>query len=194
MRSVRKLATAGLGAAAVGIISAATAWACVAGPVAFTSTINAKAGEEITVTGVDFRNSQPVLVRFNALDGPVLADLGAPKTARGQVEGKVTVPQGTAPGSYVLVFTQTGPDGKFSQTPVRTMLNVVGEGAPVVAATSAAPDARPTGLVTSDNGVSGGTLALVGLGVAGVGMFVAGIAALFAGRRSSAPEAAKVRS
>jgi hypothetical protein len=193
MRSVRKWATAGLGAAAVGVLSAAAAWACVAGPSLFTSTINAKAGEEITVTGVDFNRPQPVVLRFNAVDGPVLADLGTPRSNR--VEGKVTVPQGTPPGSYVLVATQTGPDGKFTQTPVRAMLNVVGEGAPVVAANTAgvANEARPTGLVTSDNEISGGTLALVGLGVAGVGMFIAGLAALFAGRRTSTPETAKAR-
>ena len=39
-----------------------------------------------------------------------------------------------------------------------------------------------------------GTLALVALGVDGVGMFLAGMAALFAGRRSTAPEAAKAGS
>ena len=39
---------------------------------------------------------------------------------------------------------------------------------------------RPVGLVTTDNDISGATLALIGLGVAGVGMFVAGMAALFA--------------
>jgi hypothetical protein len=184
---------AGLGVAAVGILSAAAAWACVAGPSAFTSTINAKAGEEITVTGVNFRSTAPVLVRFDALDGPVLADLGAPRS--GRVEGKVMVPPGTPPGSHVLVFTQTGADGKFTQTPVRAMLNVVGEGAPVLPATGVGDEARPAGLVTSDDGISGGTLALVGLGVAGVGMFVAGMAALLAGRRPTGRETtAKVRS
>ena len=194
MTSVRKWATAGLGAAAVGVLSAATAWACVAGPSLFTSTINAKAGEEITVTGVDFNRPQPVILRFNAVDGPVLADLGTPRSNR--VEAKVTAPQRTAPGSYVLVATQTGADGKFTQTPVRAMLNVVGDGAPVVAATvpGVGSEARPNGLVTSDNSISAGSLALVGLGVAGVGMFIAGLAALFAGRRSSTPETAKVRS
>lgn len=194
MRSVRRWTAAGLGAAAVGVLSAAAAWACVAGPSVFTSTLNAKAGDEITVTGVDFSRPQPVVVRFNALDGPVMADLGAPKTNR--VEGKVPIPRGTAPGSYVMVFTQTGADGKFTQTPVRTMFNVVGDGAPVVAATQVgvADEVRPAGLEVTDNGISGGSLALVGLGVAGLGMFAAGLAALFAGRRSTTPEAAKVRS
>jgi hypothetical protein len=53
---------------------------------------------------------------------------------------------------------------------------------------------RATGLVTTDNSISGTTLALIGLGVAGVGMFVAGMAALFAGRRGRAPEVARARS
>ena len=194
MRSIRRWTTAGLGAAAVGVLSAAAAWACVAGPSAFTSSLNAKAGEEITITGVDFNRPQPVMVRFDALDGPVLADLGTPRNNR--VEGKVTIPQGTAPGSHVLVFTQTGADGKFTQTPVRAMINVVGDGAPVLAATQVglADDARPAGLEVTDNGISGGSLALIGLGVAGLGMFVAGLAALFAGRRGTTPETAKVRS
>jgi len=49
-------------------------------------------------------------------------------------------------------------------------------------------------MARSDNSISGGTLALIALGVGGVGMFLAGTAALFAGRRGSAPEAARVRS
>src|SRR5947209_2380316 len=66
---------------------------------------------------------------------------------------------------------------------------------PVVGGAVAQPaTGRPTGLVTTDNSISGASLALIGLGVAGVGMFVAGMAALFAGRRGRAPEAARVRS
>ena len=67
--------------------------------------------------------------------------------------------------------------------------------APVVGASVAPQDnSRPVGLVTTDNSISGASLALIGLGVAGVGMFVAGMAALFAGRRGRAPEAARARS
>ena len=76
------------------------------------------------------------------------------------------------------------------------MINVVGEGAPVLAATQVGvgDEVRPAGLEVTDNGISGGSLALVGLGVAGIGLFVAGLAALFAGRRGTTPETAKVRS
>ena len=53
---------------------------------------------------------------------------------------------------------------------------------------------RADSLARSDDSISTGTLALVALGVGGVGMFLAGMAALFAGRKSTAPEAAKARS
>jgi hypothetical protein len=80
---------------------------------------------------------------------------------------------------------------------VRALLTVTPDGGatPVVGAPVATQQTgRAAGLVTSDNHISGATLALIGLGVAGVGMFVAGMAALFAGRRGRAPEAARVRS
>jgi hypothetical protein len=95
------------------------------------------------------------------------------------------VPPGTAPGSYVVIVSQTK-DGKQSLSPIRAVLNVVGPTGqtPVVGANTAsdAADRMPT-LVRSDDGVSNGTLALVALGVAGIGMFAAGIAALAVSRR-----------
>ena len=64
-------------------------------------------------------------------------------------------------------------------------------GAPASTADGAA---RADALARSDESITTGTLALVALGVGGVGMFVAGMAVLFAGRRGSAPEAARARS
>jgi hypothetical protein len=63
----------------------------------------------------------------------------------------------------------------------------------VGAAAGPVEEGRPAGLITEDNSVSGATLALVGLGVAGLGMFLAGMAALLAGRRGPAPRAAPAR-
>ncbi|HEX6595767.1 MAG TPA: hypothetical protein VF045_02455 [Acidimicrobiales bacterium] len=161
------------------------------------STSTVKAGEEVTVNGTGFRQPHPVQVRFNALDGPVLATFDAPKSDR-TVTGAVTIPQGTAPGNYVLVFSQTGPDGKLSQLPIRALVAVVGPTGqmPITGASLSPVEERPVGLVEADNDIAGSTLALIFLGVAGAGMFAAGMAALFAGRRGSgqAPEAAKVRS
>lgn len=196
MMQRRKVAVGGVASVMAVMLLAATAWACVAGPSAFTSTVNVKAGEQLQMTGVDFSDEAPVLVRFDALDGPVLADLGLPSEDRGLVTGDVTIPAGTAPGDYVLVMTQAGPDGEAIQTPVRALVSVVGETgtAPVVGAELGAADqARAAQLAVDDNEIGIGALVLMAVGVAGVGLLIAGGAAVAAGRRSSkAPAPEKV--
>ena len=191
---VRKWLVGGLGAAAAVVVAAAGAWACVSGPSVTFNTATIKPGETITANMRDFRKVDPVQVRWNDLSAPVLATFesngsGAPFT------GTFTVPADAKPGNYVVIFSQSSPDGKVSQAPVRALLTVVGPGGanPVVGAPLSPVDAdRPAGLVSEDNSVSAGTLALVALGVGGVGMFLAGMAALFAGRRPT-PEAAPAR-
>ena len=197
MKSVRRWALAGVGGTAAGLFMAAAAFACVSGPVVNLSTINAKAGQEVGITGTGFQAANQAVIRWNALDGPVLTTVPAPITG-GNLDAKFTVPQGTTPGSYVVIVSQTKADGSPSLSPIRAVMNVTGEAGttPVVGAALASADnsVRADGLARSDDSISMGTLALVALGVGGVGMFLAGMAALFAGRRSTAPEAAKARS
>ena len=197
MKSVRRWALAGVGSTAAGLLMTAAAFACVSGPVVNLSTINAKAGQEVGITGTGFQAANQVQVRWNALDGPVVATVPAPITG-GTLDAKFTVPEGTKAGSYVVVVTQTKADGSLSLSPIRAVMNVTGDAGtnPVVGATAASTDTalRSDGLARSDDSISTGTLALVALGVGGVGMFLAGMAALFAGRKSTAPEAAKARS
>ena len=193
---MQRWAIGGMGAIAAVLVASAAAWACVSGPSVTLSPADAKPGDTVTLNMRDFRKVDPVQVRWNDLNGPVLASFehngsGSPFT------GQITVPADAKPGNYVLILSQYAPDGKLSQMPVRALLTVVSpNGAnPVLgAAVSPAEANRPAGLVTDDNSVSGATLALAGLGVAGVAMFVAGAAALLAGRRAKAPEAARVRS
>lgn len=201
MKSVRKWSIAGVGSAAAGVLMAAAAFACVSGPVVNLSTINAKVGQEVGITGTGFQAGNSAVVRFNALDGPVLTTVNAPIAAggtNGALDAKFTVPDGTKPGSYVIIVTQQNAAGQLTNAPVRAVFNVIGDGGanPVVGAAPASADntLRANGLARTDNSVSGGTLALVALGVGGVGMFLAGMAALFAGRRGSAPETARARS
>ena len=198
MRQVRRLAIGGVTTAAAGLLMAAAAWACVSGPVVTLSTIQATPGQEVQITGTGFRNSaDEVRVRWNALDGPVVATQAPPITG-GNVEATFTVPAGTQPGNYVVIVTQHKADGSLSLSPIRALLSVTGDAgtAPVVGAPAATADtaARADGLIRDDDSVSTGTLALVALGVGGVGMFLAGMAALFAGRRDTAPETARARS
>ena len=197
MRQVRRWAIGGLTTAAAGVFMAAAAWACVSGPVVNLSTINAKAGQEVGITGTGFQAANAAQIRWNALDGPVLTTVPAPITG-GNLDAKFTVPEGTKAGSYVVVVTQTKADGSMSLSPIRAVMNVTGDAGttPVLGATGASTDqtVRADSLARSDDSISTGTLALVALGVGCVGMFLAGMAALFAGRKSSAPEAAKARS
>lgn len=189
------MAGATLAATAIGLVTAATAWACVSGPAVLLNTDAVKAGETLQVKATNFTKPEPVIVRFNALDGPVLADLGTARS--GNLEGSVTIPAGTAPGSYVLVFTQTKADGKPSQVPARALFTVTGEsGAQPVVAAAATPasDPRIDSLFVADDGVSGTTLALIALGVGGLALFLAGIAALLASRRGDSPVMARVNS
>jgi hypothetical protein len=191
----RRLGTGALASIAVLGIAASTAWACVSGPVVNLSTVTAKPGEQVTVTGTGFRQPDPVQIRWNALDGPVVAQLAKPDSSQA-ISATFAVPAGTAPGSYVVIVSQTR-DGKPSLSPVRAVLNVVGPSGqtPVLGAdTSSDSGDRMPALVRADNDVSNGTLALVALGVAGIGMFAAGVAALASSRRGGATaEPARVK-
>jgi hypothetical protein len=194
--NVRRWAIGGVTTAAAGIMMASAAFACVSGPVVNLSTINAKAGQEVGITGTGFQTANAAQIRWNALDGPVLTTVPAPITG-GNLAANFTVPQGTKAGSYVVVVTQTKADGSMSLSPIRAVMNVTGDAGanPVLGATASQDTAvRADSLARSDDSISTGTLALVALGVGGVGMFLAGMAALFAGRKSAAPEAAKARS
>lgn len=196
MRHVRNWALAGMCAAAVGVLTASAVWACVSGPVISLSTASPKAGQEINVTGTGFNATSPdaTLVRFNALDGPILTTVPGPLVG-GILDAKVTIPEGTKPGTYVLIVTRQNAQGALTLSPARTVLSVVGDSgsAPVLGASLATTDTavRTSGLIRNDDSISTGTLALVALGVGGVGMFLAGIAAVFAGRRSRGREVAR---
>lgn len=180
----RRFAIGALASIGAVVVAASAAWACVSGPVVNLSTVSAKPGEQVALTGTGFRNADPVQVRFNALDGPILAEVPKPESDR-TVNTTFAVPAGTAPGNYVIVVTQTK-NGEMSLSPIRAVLSVVGPSGetPVLGADASADTGdRIPSLVRSDNDVSNGTLALVALGVAGIGMFAAGIAALASSRR-----------
>ena len=190
----RRAVFAGVCAGVVLLLSA-QAWACVFGPSVFLNTSTTKAGESVTVEGLNFRPDMPVVARMNSLDGPVLAEMGMPEGDRRRVFGPVTIPAGTQPGNYVIVFTQAGTNGA-AQVPTRALLSVVGQGgaeptlgAPVGVAT----DARAARIETESDGISAVTLLLFGFGTAGIALFLGGIAALVSRRGSPAPQAERAK-
>ena len=187
---MRRWAIAGFGAAAVAVVFAASAWACV--PVA---TLNAtpqsvKPGDVVTVSGASYNSPKPVVFHWGASDGPVLTQL---TPTGGVISGTFTVPADAKAGNYVVVATQEAVPG--TQTwgvPARVLISV-GADTPVLGATPGAQvTPRPTGFVTH-KGVSGGSLLLVALGAAGLAMMVAGVGTVLASRRGEAPAAQAVR-
>ena len=199
MASQRRWAVGGLVTAAAVLLASAGSHACVFGPSVFLSPAKVKAGETVQVEGLYFRQGTPVVARFKSLDGPTLAEFGLPQGDRQMITGPVTVPEGTPPGDYVIVFTQPGPNGAPIQVPARALVTVLGSGGsdPVIGRpTGSAADTRAAALATEDDGgISAGLLLLIGLGVAGVTLVVAGGATLAASRRrpAGAPDAEKVK-
>ncbi|MDQ4068279.1 MAG: hypothetical protein M3203_02180 [Actinomycetota bacterium] len=196
MRKAHRFAAAVFTGSAAAVLFSAAAWACIAGPTLDVTPRQATAGSEVAVKGVSY-NRNPVVVRFNALDGPVLGTIeptgGTGTSSNWNLEGRVTLPADARPGNYVLIATQPSTDGKLTQIPTRALVSITGATAPIVGEPLATePVERPVGLVEADS-VSTATKVLIGVGVAGVAMFMAGIAALVASRRpATAPTPVRV--
>ncbi|HEX3620880.1 MAG TPA: hypothetical protein VHT97_01035 [Acidimicrobiales bacterium] len=190
---IRRFAVATMGAGFAGIVLlAATAWACVPVATLNLSTTQAKAGQDIGITGNSYNGAKPAVVHFNAIDGPVL---GSFVPNGGRIDGTVTIPAGTAPGNYLLVVTQEFTQGVQTWgVPARALISVTGDtGAPVLgAAVGSSVAGRPVGLESSSS-PSGASLLLVAGAAGGVAMFLAGLAAVVAARNTPAPSAAKVK-
>lgn len=195
MKSFRALVTLGATAVTAVAVSAAAAWACVAGPTLLATPQSVPAGGKVAVSGISWNADFPVVIRFDALDGPVLGTF-MPDPDTDRLQGTVTLPADLKPGNYVLIGTQQSADGKNAIIPSRALVSVQGTGgAPVLGAPlgSTAGDDRLTGLAASD-GVSTGSLVLTGVGVAGAALFLAGAGVFLTTRRRSTPEPAPVSS
>lgn len=192
----RRLAGTALAITIAGIAAGAVAWACVPVATLNVSPGQARPGQEVTLTG-SFYNSKPVVVRFNALDGPIVGTIQPtpqPGGTSATLNGRVTIPPDAKPGNYTLIASQEADLGRTTWgIPSRVLVTVVGDGGVPVSAAPAATStdtARPVGLAQGDK-VSSGEMVLVGVGVAGVAMFVAGMAAFFAVRRRPVAEAVR---
>lgn len=175
----------GVAAVAV-VVGGMVAFACTNLATLGTGTTSGKAGTAVTVTGTSFAATaageapSPVSIRWNGVDGPVLAQL-APDAAGG-VSGTFELPADADPGHYVVVATQVDAEGEPQfGTPARVAFEVVGpngETAPVPAVQAA--DSSPTGSRSSES-----TIAVLALGVLAVGLFAAGCASYLQGGRKS---------
>lgn len=195
MSNARRWQAFGAATAVTVVLTAATAWACIAGPTLNVNPAQAKPGQEVTLTGFSYKGDVPIVVRFNSLDGPVLGTFKADGGRFGDDENlnaTVRIPADAKPGNYVLIATQSDSDGSLSQVPVRALVTVTSDGGPPVlgAELGQAEFGRPVGPARSESSVGIGPLLLMGMGAAGVAMFAAGMAVLLPSRRRTVPEMA----
>lgn len=141
---------------------AGVAWACVPQPqVSLVPRASGAPGARVTVDVIAVPG--PAEVRWNTLDGPVLARATGPNFS-----ADITVPD-VGGGLYAIVVIGRGPDGGVASTG-RSAVLVTGPGA---APPIAAPPARP---VSASSGRTSGLLLLVGgTGVAALGGAVGSI-------------------
>jgi hypothetical protein len=202
VRRTRRGLVALIGLAAAGgvLLQASGGWACASLASVDVTPNVVRPGQEVTWLGTFFIKDEPVVLRWNALDGPVLSTATPPSADNGLhgnwrfVDGTFTVPADAKPGSYVVIATQVAVKG--SQTwgvPARGLVNV-SDGSPVLSKPPAAlAPQRPADLVTSES-LSGGDFLLAALGAGGIALLLAGIAiVLAAGRPGRAPEAQPAR-
>jgi hypothetical protein len=142
----RLAALAGIGILAVPLTIVATAFACANLATVKLDRAGATPGTTVSFVGRNFNTSpaaSPVQVRWNGRSGQVLYE-GRP--VANKLRGTFTVPN-AAPGYYVIVATQTGPNGRIaSGTPGRAPLKVRATSSSQVFASPATPGEGPGGL------------------------------------------------
>jgi hypothetical protein len=182
------------------LLQASSGWAC-----ASLATVEAmpnvvRPGQEVPWRGTFFIKDEPVELRWNALDGPLLSTATPPGPDNGLhgnwrfVDGTFTVPADARPGTYILIATQKAVKG--SQTwgvPARGLIHV-SDGSPVLGQTPGpVAEQRPVDLVSGES-FGAGDFVLAAMGAGGVALLLAGLAVVVtAGRRSDAPRPEAVR-
>ncbi len=190
----RGLTVFGVVAVAV-VVAGAAAFACTNLATLNLSSPTGNAGDTVTLTGSSFRvgkapaPTNPVVLHWNGVDGPVLAQAMPDKA--GNISATFAIPQGQ-PGYYVIVATQRNAQGIDEYgTPARASFQILGPGGESVVQQPGTQ--APTG-VASDPSSTGIIALTVGLGALGLALFGAGFTAFVRqARRREVPATAPVR-
>lgn len=182
-RTNRRFAVlASIGIIGIPLAIVATAFACANLASAKLNRAAASPGTTVSFMGRNFNSNaaaSPVSIRWNGRAGQVLAT--ARPASTGKVSTTFTVPN-VKPGYYIIVATQTGPNGRpASGTPGRAPLRV---GSRRAASSSVVVAPAPTG-----GGTAGPQALPVGLGLSAF-MLVGGLMTLVVRRRRTSGLAA----
>lgn len=197
-RSVKRL-TLGV-AGALGVMTALTigavvAFACISMAMLNLTPNTVSPGQSVTasIQGISANPGQtipPVVFHWQTLNGPALATVTPGPNG---TTATFTVPQVSSSGDYLVVATQTQSSGSSTWgMPARAVLHVQvsGSAAGSSLGNSVPATTNAAGLSTSSS-LSGGILALIGIGVAAVAVSLVGLAT-WGVSRSRAPRAQKV--
>jgi hypothetical protein len=151
--------------------------------------------------GTFFIKDEPVTLRWNTLDGPILSVATPPGPDNGLhgnwrfVDGTFTVPADAKAGTYIVIATQKEVKGSATWgVPARGLVQV-SDSSPVLGQPAEPPTSpRPSDLVTSES-LSAGDFLLAAAGAGGVALLLAGLGVvLVASRRSDPAQVQPVRS
>lgn len=142
---MRKIGAVATGILTIVVVLAAGAWACTNLATLNLSSSAGRAGIPVTVTGTAFATTgcPPVVIRWDRLDGPVLAI--APSDPLGTIHASVVIPAGAQAGLHLLIATQEectddrGVTEPTSGTPARATFMVEAPPFEVSASATAAP-------------------------------------------------------
>ncbi|MEX2289569.1 MAG: hypothetical protein WD794_04480 [Mycobacteriales bacterium] len=148
---------------------AAIAYACVAVMAIKTDVSTVEPGGTVNVFGADFASDEPVELRLDSLDGPLLATIPPPEsTMTSKFNVPVTIPADVEPGEHVILANQVY-HHMNSGAPARAAI-FVGTEAPA----AAVPAVRAAS-VEMGPGSSWPVLLLVGLAVAAAALLLAAL-------------------
>jgi len=189
MQVRRTILSAGI-VTALTMLAGASAFACTNLAVLNLSSNAGKAGDVVTVTGSSYRMpanvTTGVQLRWNALDGPILAEATPDKV--GNISASITIPQ-APPDNYVIIAILRDSKGAdTSGTPSRAQFQIqggAGTGTPQPVLAQQLPVSN-----ASSSGSTGPLVLLLGLGVVGLLLFGGGLAAAARASRTPAVAAA----
>ena len=182
------------------LLHAAGGWACASLAAVDVTPNVVRPGQEVAWRGTFFIQNEPVTLRWNTLDGPILSVETPPGPDNGLhgpwrfVDGTFTVPADAKAGTYIVIATQKEVKGSATWgVPARGLIQV-SDGSPVLGQPAEPPrPPRPAELVTSES-LRAGDFLLAAVGAGGVALLLAGLGVvLAASRRSEAPQAEPVR-
>lgn len=136
------------------------------------STNRARAGEEVSFRGWYYNDVHPVVIRWQKVDGPVLASVtpdkfGVVHNHFRSIAGSLRIPPDTPPGTYLLLATQDfAPPAKITfGVPARAEIQI-GDGATGQNARDSSSSRRPASITLTEAPGRNGLLAAAGAGAA----------------------------